>query len=69
MRTPEGKGFEFCGPEVNDPKILGSAAAIGLRKGDVDLQNALNNALAELLKDGAYQAIAKKYFDFNIYGD
>jgi lysine/arginine/ornithine transport system substrate-binding protein len=69
LKTPEGQGFEFCGPELNDSKILGSAAAIGLRKGDVDLKNALNNALADLLKDGTYQKIAKKYFDFNIYGD
>jgi len=69
LRTPEGEGFGFCGPELQDPKILGSAAAIGLRKVDTDLKNALNNALAELLKDGSYQTIAKKYFDFNIYGD
>ncbi len=69
LKTPEGQGFEFCGPELTDTKILGSAAAIGLRKGDTDLKNALNNALADLLKDGAYQTIAKKYFDFNIYGD
>ena len=69
LKTQEGQGFEFCGPELNDSKILGSAAAIGLRKGDVDLKNALNQALAELLKDGTYQTIAKKYFDFNIYGD
>lgn len=69
LKTPEGQGFAFCGPELNDPKILGNAAAIGLRKGDTDLKTALNNALAELLKDGTYQTIAKKYFDFNIYGD
>jgi lysine/arginine/ornithine transport system substrate-binding protein len=69
LKTPEGHGFEFSGPELNDTKILGSAAAIGLRKGDTDLKEALNSALADLLKDGTYQGIAKKYFDFNIYGD
>jgi lysine/arginine/ornithine transport system substrate-binding protein len=68
LKTTEGQGFAFCGPEINDNKILGSAAAIGLRKGDTDLKNALNAALADLLKDGTYQMIAKKYFDFNIYG-
>ena len=68
LKTPEGQGFEFAGPELEDPKILGSSAAIGLRKGDTDLRNALNNALAELLKDGTYKTIAKKYFDFDIYG-
>ena len=69
LKTPEGVGFAFCGAELQDPKILGNAVAIGLRKGDSDLKNALNSALAELLKDGTYQTIAKKYFDFNIYGN
>src|SRR5271163_2015749 len=54
LKTPEGHGFEFSGPELTDTKILGSAAAIGLRKGDTDLKDALNNALADLLKDGTY---------------
>jgi lysine/arginine/ornithine transport system substrate-binding protein len=69
LKTPEGQGFEFAGPEIKDEKILGAAAAIGLRKSDVDLKNLLNQALADLLKDGTYQAIAKKYFDFDIHGD
>ena len=68
LKTPEGKGFEFSGPELDDTNILGSAAAIGVRKSDPDLRDALNTALAELRKDGTYQAIAKKYFDFDIYG-
>jgi lysine-arginine-ornithine-binding protein len=68
LKTPEGKGFAFAGPELDDPKILGSAAAIGVRKSDADLRDALNKALAELMNDGTYQAIAKKYFDFDIYG-
>jgi lysine/arginine/ornithine transport system substrate-binding protein len=68
LKTPEGKGFAFAGPELDDPKILGSAAAIGVRKGDPDLRDALNRALAELISDGTYKAIAKKYFDFDIYG-
>jgi len=69
LKTSEGQGFAFCGTELIETKILGSAAAIGLRKGDIDLKNALNDALADLLKEGTYRTIAKKYFDFNIYGD
>jgi ABC-type amino acid transport substrate-binding protein len=68
LKTPEGKGFAFAGPELDDPKILGSAAANGVRKVDTELRDALNKALAELITDGTYQAIAKKYFDFDIYG-
>jgi len=69
LKTAEGQGFAFAGPQIKDEKILGAAAAIGLRKSDVDLKNLINQALAELLKDGTYQTIAKKYFDFNIHGD
>jgi lysine/arginine/ornithine transport system substrate-binding protein len=69
LKTPEGQGFEFAGPQIKDEKILGAAAAIGLRKNDPDLKNLINQALADLLKDGTYQAIAKKYFDFDIHGD
>ena len=69
LKTAEGKGFEFAGPEIKDERILGAAAAIGLRKSDVDLKNLINQALADLLKDGGYEALAKKYFDFNIHGD
>jgi lysine/arginine/ornithine transport system substrate-binding protein len=68
LKTPNGEGFELAGPEVNDAKILGAFAAIGLRKGDTDLKNALNKGLAEILKDGTYQTLAKKYFDFDVYG-
>jgi lysine/arginine/ornithine transport system substrate-binding protein len=69
LKTAEGKGFEFAGSEIKDEKILGAAAAIGIRKSDVDLKNLINQALADLLKDGGYEALAKKYFDFNIHGD
>jgi len=69
LKTAEGQGFEFAGPEIKDEKILGAAAAIGIRKSDADLKNLINQALADLLKDGSYEALAKKYFDFNIHGN
>ncbi|MGA8658574.1 MAG: lysine/arginine/ornithine ABC transporter substrate-binding protein [Chthoniobacterales bacterium] len=68
LNTPEGKSFAFAGSEIQDAKILGSGSGIGLRKEDADLKRALNQALAEILKDGSYQTIAKKYFDFDIHG-
>ncbi|MRF92799.1 histidine ABC transporter substrate-binding protein HisJ, partial [Klebsiella quasipneumoniae] len=30
---------------------------------------AFNKALNELRQDGTYDKMAKKYFDFNVYGD
>ncbi|MBV9674174.1 MAG: ABC transporter substrate-binding protein, partial [Verrucomicrobia bacterium] len=68
LKTPQGHGFEFAGPELKDAKILGNAGAIGVRKEDSDLKSALNQAILELLHDGTYETLAKKYFDFDIYG-
>jgi polar amino acid transport system substrate-binding protein len=40
----------------------------GVRKDDPDLRMKLNAALAAVRANGTYDTIAKKYFDFNIYG-
>lgn len=68
LQKPEGKGFAFAGPEVVDPKTLGSGAAIGLRKEDTALKAAIDKAIAAMLKDGTYKKIEKKYFSFDVYG-
>ena len=51
---------------VND-EILGEGIAIGLRKDDPVLLEAINRALAAMHKDGTYDSIQKKYFTFDIY--
>jgi len=49
-------------------KYFGVGAGIGLRKEDTAIEAKMNKAIADMLKDGTYAAIAKKYFDFDIYG-
>jgi lysine-arginine-ornithine-binding protein len=66
LKSPQGQGFAFAGPEVVDDEILGKGAAIGLRKSDQDLKTVLNRALQEIHQDGTYQALEKKYFDFDV---
>ncbi|RKP50784.1 ABC transporter substrate-binding protein [Trinickia fusca] len=68
LKTPRGAGFQFAGNEINDPKTLGNGAGIGLRKEDTDLKANIDRAIAEMIKDGTYQKIEKKYFDFDVYG-
>lgn len=68
LKQPQGKGFAFAGPEVNEVKYFGVGAGIGLRKADTALKTQLNKALVDMIKDGTYATIAKKYFDFDIYG-
>ncbi|MGL4767503.1 MAG: transporter substrate-binding domain-containing protein [Formosimonas sp.] len=50
-----------------DPMILGEGAAIAVRKGDTRLLNALNRGLEAILRNGVYQRIQARYFDYNIY--
>lgn len=71
LQTERGKGFAFNGESVEDPVLLPSITAIGVRKNDNDLREALNEAIAALLADGTYKQISNKYFpaNFDIYGE
>ncbi|MBV8627808.1 MAG: ABC transporter substrate-binding protein [Paraburkholderia sp.] len=68
LKTPRGAGFAFAGQSIDDPKTLGNGAGIGLRKDDTDLKAKLDNAIADMIKDGTYKKIEKKYFTFDVYG-
>jgi ABC-type amino acid transport substrate-binding protein len=68
LDTPAGQGFAFFGAGHFDPAIQGDGAAIGVRKADEDLRARLNAAIAAIRADGTYDAIARRYFDFDIYG-
>ena len=54
---------------LKDEAIFGAGVGVGLRKGDDDLKAKFNEAIAKVRADGTYDAIAKKYFDFDIYGE
>jgi len=68
LKTPRGAGFDFVGKNLDDPKILGNGAGIGLRKEDTDLKAKVDKAIADMINDGTYKKIEQKYFDFNVYG-
>ncbi len=69
LKQPPGKAYIFAGPAVKDDKIFGVGTGMGLRKEDTDLKTAIDSAFNAMHKDGTYDKIAKKYFDFNVYGD
>ena len=69
LKKPEGKDFEFVGPDLTDPKWFGQGSGIACRKQDKDLVEMFNKAIKQIRADGTYKAIQDKYFDFNVYGD
>lgn len=66
LKTAQGRDYALVGPELHDTKTLGVGASIGLRKDDTELKQAINDALAEIHKNGTYDKIQKKYFAFDI---
>ncbi|NPT61077.1 ABC transporter substrate-binding protein [Paraburkholderia elongata] len=68
LKTPRGAGFAFAGKDIVDEKVLGNGAGIGMRKDDADLKVKVDKAIADIIKDGTYKKIEKKYFDFDVYG-
>ncbi len=67
LKTPNGAGYAFAGPDVEDKKTIGDGTGIGLRPEDKDLIAQFNGAIKAIHKDGEFNTMAKKYFDFNIY--
>ncbi|WP_038908546.1 lysine/arginine/ornithine ABC transporter substrate-binding protein [Dickeya oryzae] len=69
LKQAAGKDYAFAGPAVKDDKLFGVGTGMGLRKDETALKVALDKAFADMRKDGTYDKLAKKYFDFNVYGD
>ena len=69
LATEQGAGWEFVGPDFTEPKYFGIGAGIAVRKEDQDLVDALNQALATILRNGVYKSINDTYFQFNVYGE
>ena len=63
LNKPEGKDYEFVGPELK----LGTGTAIAVRQGDDALRETFNKAIAAIRANGTYQKLNAKYFDFSIY--
>lgn len=67
LKSDQGKDFEVKAQAPEDP-LFGEGVGGGVRKADTALKEKLNGAIQTLLKNGKYDEIAKKYFDFDIYG-
>ncbi len=67
LKTDAGKDYEVKWTAPKDP-ILGEGVGGGILKTSTALKEKLNAAIAAVRASGQYDTIAKKYFDFNVYG-
>ncbi|TCP11124.1 arginine/ornithine transport system substrate-binding protein [Crenobacter luteus] len=68
LKTPNGKGYAFIGPNYSDAKYFGLGAGIAVKKGNKALVDRLNQAIDQIRKDGSYKKVQDKYFSFDVYG-
>ena len=67
LDSKSGQCCEIKG-ELNDVAVFGPGVGGGMRKGDAELRQKFNAAIKKIRENGTYEAISKKYFNFDIYG-
>ncbi|GAA3998336.1 ABC transporter substrate-binding protein [Comamonas faecalis] len=68
LSKPEGKDYGYVGHDQYEEKYYGEGIGIAMRKGRGELKKQLDDAIDTIRANGTYEAIAKKYFDFDPYG-
>ncbi len=66
LKTDDGEGFETIGDPVHSDIVMDSAC-IAVHKDNTQLRDALNEAIQAIRRNGEYDKINRKYFDFNVY--
>ena len=68
LESDDGSCCKLLGTLTPDPQINGEGAGIAIRKGEDELREMLNSAIAAIRENGKYEEIQSKYFDFDVYG-
>jgi lysine-arginine-ornithine-binding protein len=66
LSKPEGKNFEFVGPELAEHKYFGEGVGVGVRKDDAALLAEVNGALKGMFADGTFKSINQRYWSFSV---
>lgn len=65
LLSPAGAAYDTIGPSLS-PDIVPGTHHIAVKKGDSQLQQAINKALETLRRNGQYLALSYKYFALDI---
>jgi octopine/nopaline transport system substrate-binding protein len=65
LEKPDFKDYAVAGPSLTGG-LLGAGIALGLRKDEVDLKKAFDEAIQGAIKDGTVQKLSMKWFKTNV---
>ena len=68
LQSEAGKDWEVKATAPKD-RTLGLGVGAGFRKSDTWLRVRFNAVLADLRRDGTYERIARRYFNFDPYSE
>ncbi|MAS04741.1 MAG: amino acid ABC transporter [Ahrensia sp.] len=69
LKSDDGDCCKLLATLPIDPVINGEGAGIAVRKGEDELREKLNAAIAAIRANGTYKEINDKYFDVDVYGE
>ena len=69
LKSDAGTCCKLLGTLTPDPVINGEGAGIAIRKGETELRDMFNKAIAAIRENGTYKTINDKYFDVDVYGE
>ena len=69
VASDAGACCEIKGEVAQDVAVMGRGVGVGVRKGEDDLREKLNAAIAAILADGTHADITSRYFTASIYSE
>jgi polar amino acid transport system substrate-binding protein len=69
LSKPDGAGYEFKSPPIDEVEFFGPGCGIGMRKGQPELKSQVDAALKKLIKEGNLTEYALKTFPFPIHNE
>jgi arginine/ornithine transport system substrate-binding protein len=69
LSKPNGAGYEFKSPAINEVEYFGIGVGIAMRKGQPELKARIDAGIKQLIKNGKLTEYALKIFPFPIHNE